>query len=195
MHSNVNCGWLYVLRFHGTIINRKSKIAIREHFVLAQSKLVKHKYWMNGFKPWPVEMQRLTFFLPVFFSPPSGFLYHNRLVSDLFLVCITERCFHFSTLHSLLFLVSWPHTLHLTVLQLTGKIQISAQSSCHRTKNATLTCVFHINWLINLVSFHANFPISLLILRCHRYVVHFNFCVSKKRKSKIESKKEEKKNT
>lgn len=42
----------------------------------------------------------------------------------------------------------------------------------------TLTCVFGVkNWLINLVSFHANFPISLLILRCHRYVVHFNFCV------------------
>lgn len=78
--------------------------------------------------------------------------------------------------------VSWPvGTLHLTSLK--RKIQISAQSSCHRTEMPHWLA-YSYDWLINLVSFHANFPISLLILRCHRYVVHFNFC-AKPNESKV----------
>lgn len=72
-------------------------------------------------------------------------------------------------------------TLHL--ISLKRKIQISAQSSCHRTEMPHWLA-YSYDWLINLVSFHANFPISLLILRCHRYVVHFNFC-AKPNESKV----------
>lgn len=78
-------------------------------------------------------------------------------------------------------LVSWPG--HTTPYSLKRKIQISAQSSCHRTEMPHWLA-YSYNWLINLVSFHANFPISLLILRCHRYVVHFNFC-AKPNESKV----------
>lgn len=58
----------------------------------------------------PVEMQCISLF-SLSLSEPIG--YHIYAYKIFFL--FPKLGFHFSTFHSLLFLNSWPHTLHLTV--------------------------------------------------------------------------------